>query len=98
MQPSAAGSAPPVRDNVAAQRLEIGIDGQVAYAEYQRDRNLITFTHTRVPEALRGRGLGTQLVEAGVRLAQDQALKVIPKCPFFAAYFAAHPQLRDLLA
>jgi uncharacterized protein len=81
-----------VRDNAREHRLEIRIGDQVAFAEYQTDPHTITFTHTRVPEALRGKGLGTQLIKAGLSLARERTLKVVPRCPFFAAYLRAHPE------
>jgi uncharacterized protein len=83
----------PVRDNALENRLEIRIGDQVAFAEYQTDPLTITFTHTRVPEALRGNGLGTQLIKAGLSLARERKLKLVPQCPFFAAYLRAHPEL-----
>jgi predicted GNAT family acetyltransferase len=87
-----------VRDNVSASRLEIQLGEQVAFAEYRLEANTITFTHTRVPEALRGRGMGTHLIEAGLSLARERNLKVVPQCPFFAAYMRTHPETEDLLA
>jgi predicted GNAT family acetyltransferase len=86
-----------VRDNASASRLEIQLGEQVAFAEYRLEANTITFTHTRVPEALRGRGTGTHLIEAGLSLARERNLKVVPQCPFFAAYMRAHPETEDLL-
>lgn len=80
-----------VRDNSRENRLEITIGDQVAFAEYQIAPRTITFTHTRVPEALRGRGLGTKLITAGLSLARERNLRVVPQCPFFAAYLKAHP-------
>jgi predicted GNAT family acetyltransferase len=87
-----------VRDNSALSRLESQLGEEVAFAEYRLEGNTITFTHTRVPEALRGRGIGTQLIEAGLSLARERNLKVIPQCPFFAAYIRAHPETQELLA
>jgi uncharacterized protein len=87
-----------VRDNARENRLEISIGDQVAFAEYQIEPNTITFTHTRVPEGLRGKGLGTQLIKAGLLLAQARRLKVISQCPFFAAYIRAHPKTAELAA
>jgi len=81
-----------VLDNARENRLEIRLGDQVAYAEYQIDPQRITFTHTRVPETLRGKGLGTQLIKAGLSLAVERKLKIVPKCPFFAAYLRAHPE------
>ncbi len=87
-----------IRDNAGANRLEIQLGEQVAFAEYRLEGNTITFTHTRVPEALRGQGIGTQLIEAGLSLARERNLQIIPQCPFFAAYIRAHPDTEELLA
>jgi uncharacterized protein len=87
-----------IRDNSSANRFESQLGEQVAFAEYRLEGDTITFTHTRVPEVLRGRGIGTQLIEAGLSLARERNLKVIPQCPFFAAYIRAHPETQELLA
>ena len=87
-----------VRENASASRLEIQLGDQVAFAAYRVEANAITFTHTRVPEAWRGKGMGTQLIKAGLSLARERNLKVVPQCPFFAAYIRAHPETQDLLA
>lgn len=87
-----------VVDHPEAHRLEAQLGSQVAYAAYEIAADKITFTHTRVPEALRHHGIATQLVEAGIDLARRRGLKIVPLCPFFAAYLAAHPELAGLLA
>lgn len=84
-------------DSPKASRLEAQVEGQVAYAEYHLDPGTITFTHTRVPESLRGRGIGTRLIEAGLSLARERGLRVKPQCPFFAAYLRSHPEAQPLL-
>jgi predicted GNAT family acetyltransferase len=81
-----------VRNNARYSRLEIQLGDQIAFAEYLLEPNTITFTHTRVPEALRGKGTGSQLIKAGLSLARERNLRVIPQCPFFAAYIRAHPE------
>ena len=87
-----------VSDHPEAQRLQAHIGSEVAYAAYEITPGRITFTHTKVPEALRHHGIATQLVEAGINLARSRGLKIVPKCPFFTAYFTAHPELAGLLA
>jgi uncharacterized protein len=89
---------PAVRDNPAAQRLEVPTAFGAAYAEYRLAPGAITFTHTRVPEALRGKGIGRRLIDAGLAMARERALKVTPVCPFFKAYMRAHPETQDLLS
>jgi uncharacterized protein len=87
-----------IRDNPAASRIEADVGGVVAYAQYRVAPGTVTFTHTLVPEAFRGRGIGTRLIQAGLAMARDRGLQVIAQCPFFSAYFRAHPEQQKLLA
>ena len=89
---------PIVRDNAGRHRFEIDLgDGSFAFAEYNLLAGKIMFTHTEVPEAHGGQGLGTALIEDGLASARERGLKVIPICPFFAAYMKAHAEVQDLL-
>ncbi|HXR18801.1 MAG TPA: GNAT family N-acetyltransferase [Steroidobacteraceae bacterium] len=87
-----------IRDNPSRQRFETEVDGSVSYAEYQLGDGTIAFTHTLVPEALRGRGIATQLVEAALESARAQHRGVIPHCSMFAVYMQQHPETHALLA
>ncbi len=91
-QPAAA-----VRDNPSHGRFELEQDGALAYAAYQLQDSSITFTHTFVPTSLRGRGLATQLVLAGLASSRARGLQVIPRCPVFRAYMKGHAETHDLL-
>ena len=87
-----------VRDNSERHRFEIDLgDGSFAIAEYTLPAGKIMFTHTEVPEAHGGQGLGTKLIRFALDAARERGLKVIPFCPFFAAYMQEHPQVQDLL-
>ena len=91
-------SSPPVRDNAEKHRFEIDLgDGTFAIAEYTLPEGKIMFTHTEVPAAHEGQGLGTALIRHALRSARERGVKVIPICPFFAAYIARHPEEQDLL-
>jgi len=79
-------------------RFAILIDTHVARAEYTLAGDVITFTHTIVPKAMQGQGLGIKLVKAGLRYAREQHLKVIPQCTMFAGFMRKHPDTQDLLA
>ena len=37
-----------------------------------------------------------QLVEAGLRWAREQGLKVVPACSYVAVFLQRHPEWRDL--
>ena len=87
-----------VVDNPDRRRFEIDLgEGQFAFAEYTLPEGKIMFTHTEVPPSHEGRGIGTVLIEAGLAAARERGLKVIPICPFFAAYMQKHVEVQDLL-
>ncbi len=82
----------------AESRFVIVIDDQEAEAVYEEAADQLVFTHTEVPIALRGKGLGTQLVRAALTYARTHGLRVVPRCAMFAAHFRAHPEEQDLLS
>ena len=88
----------PIRDNPDQHRFEVDLgNGDVAIAEYNLLSHAIMFTHTEVPEAFEGRGIGTKLIEFALAAARERGLQVIPICPFFAAYMKEHAAVHDLL-
>lgn len=87
-----------IRDNLEKHRLEIDLgDGSFAIAEYHLIHGKIAFTHTEVPPAHEGQGIGSGLIRFALKSARERGLKVIPICPFFAAYIKKHPEEQDLL-
>jgi predicted GNAT family acetyltransferase len=87
-----------VRNNEADNRYELEVDGQLAIAEYRLRPGRISFTHTEVPDALEGRGIGKRLIKAALDDARAQLLKVVPICAFVKHYIETHPEEQDLLA
>ncbi|MGI4731193.1 MAG: GNAT family N-acetyltransferase [Janthinobacterium lividum] len=87
-----------VRDDPAEQRYELAVGGgNTAYAAYDRAGDVIVFTHTVVPPANQGEGLGTTLVAGALADVRRRGLRVIPQCPFVASYMNVHPDTQDLL-
>jgi len=87
-----------VRDNPALHRFELDAEGHTAVAYYRLAPGVITFTHTEVEPALRGRGIGSALVRGALEAARGRGLKVAATCPFVSAYLGKHLEFADLLA
>lgn len=81
-----------VIDNEEGGRLEVRLDGETAFADYRVTGGGIVFPHTVVPDAFEGRGIGGALVRAGLKMAGERNLPVIPTCSFFAGWIARHPE------
>jgi predicted GNAT family acetyltransferase len=86
-----------IRDNPDRHRFEADLGDGFAIAEYNLLSHAIMFTHTEVPEAHEGKGIGTQLIEFALASARTRGLQVIPICHFFAAYMKKHGEVQDLL-
>src|SRR6476619_7593552 len=86
-----------VEENAAAHRFEARIGEYLAVAEYRRVGEMITFTHTEVPEPLEGRGIASALARTALEQARAEHLTVIPQCPFFASYIRRHAEYSPLV-
>jgi predicted GNAT family acetyltransferase len=86
-----------VRNNEAEHRFEIELDGDVAFAEYRLAEGIVILPHTVVPEAFEGRGVGSTLAKAALQFVRDRGSKLVPTCPFIAAYVAKHPEWHDVV-
>ena len=85
-------------DNPAKYRFEADLgDGSFAIAEYKLLPGKIVFIHTKVPPAHEGQGIGSALIRFALKSARERRLRVVPVCPFFAAYIQRHAEEQDLL-
>ena len=83
-----------VVDDPVRHRFELRVDGAHAGAAYYRlHPDEIVFTHTEVDKAYEGKGLGSKLAAGALQAAKDRDLRVVPQCPFIAAYLKRHPEL-----
>ena len=88
----------PVVDNVDDQQFELTVDGLTAFAAYQRDDDVIVFTHTEVPPEHQGKGVGGALARGALDAARSEGAEVVPLCPFIASYIRRHPGYLDLVS
>jgi uncharacterized protein len=87
-----------VNDNRTRQRYELDTERGLALIDYQRNGGVVTMLHTEVPAELRGRGIGSALARGALELVRARGEKVIPRCPFIAAYLDKHPEVQNLHA
>ena len=86
-----------VVDNVAAQRFEATVDGQLCVLEYRIDGNSMVLRHTEGPAALSGRGIAAALTKYAMDSARERGMDVVPKCAYAAAWIKRHPEYADLM-
>ena len=88
-----------VEENLAEARFELGVDGSqdVAAAYYHLEGDRVVLTHTIVPEALSGKGIGARLARGVFDELRASSRKAILICPFMTAFYARHPEYADVV-
>lgn len=78
-------------------RFVVLLEGQEGELEYALEGDVATILHTRVPEAIGGRGVAGALNKAAFEAARTLGWRVIPKCSYAEAYVRRHPEYQDLV-
>jgi predicted GNAT family acetyltransferase len=80
-------------------RFVLRLDGrQVGMITYVDSGGALVLVHTEVDPAHGGQGLGTALVAAALDELRAAGERVVPRCPFVAAFIESHPEYADLVA
>ena len=87
-----------IEHDPAAHRFFTSVESVQAHLDYLRGGDVVTITHTRVPEAVGGRGIAGALVKAAMDFARAEGLKVNPVCSYAAAWMQRHPDYAGLRA
>jgi predicted GNAT family acetyltransferase len=77
-------------------QFEVQLGDQAGVLQYQILGNRMLITHTEVPPAFEGRGIGSALARAGLDYARERGLEVVPLCSFIAAYIKRHPEYQGI--
>jgi hypothetical protein len=88
----------PVTDNAAEHRYELVENGMTAFATYRRHDGLVSIPHVEAPAGLQGTGAAGRLMEGLVEHVRADHLKIVPSCPYAAAWLKRHPEHADVLA
>lgn len=88
-----------VRNNEEASRYELVLEGRVVgVADYRDVGDHLVFPHTEIERALRGQGLGNQLIKGALDDVRRLGRTVVPTCWAVADYIAENPGYADLVA
>ncbi|NOH29134.1 GNAT family N-acetyltransferase [Vibrio mediterranei] len=68
------------------QRFVLSSNGQDSVLDYKLSGNTVNFTHTFVPESLRGKGAAKQLVDHGLAWAREQGYQIEADCWYVARF------------
>lgn len=63
-----------------SQRFCIHQSGAEAVLAYQLNEHRIHFTHTYVPDSMRGQGVAEKLVRTGLNWAREQGYEITTSC------------------
>ena len=86
-----------LNDNQERRRYEWQEGDHTAFIDYIKTKDKIYLTHTEVPEALSGKGIGTRMVRAALEDVDRQQLTLIPLCPFVALFLKRNPEWKRLV-
>lgn len=82
-----------IRDCRYEHRFVLEAGGAISELVYEIVDDRMIIEHTGVPEGLRERGLGGELVRAAAARARDEGLTVVPECPFAQHWLRANPDV-----
>ncbi|WP_395374007.1 GNAT family N-acetyltransferase [Marinicella sp. W31] len=78
-------------------QFRMKIEGFIALVDYRFKDDVWVLTHTKVPQELGGRGIGTSLVKKVLDYLDEKKIKVIPQCSFIAAFIEKRPQYQHMV-
>lgn len=74
------------------------VDGHRCDLTYTLSGDVMTITHTGVPQPVGGRGIANLLTRFAVQVADGSGWKVRPQCSYAVAWFKRNPEYAHLLA
>ncbi|NYE36302.1 putative GNAT family acetyltransferase [Nocardioides cavernae] len=72
-------------------------DQLVGLIDYRLRDDAIALVHTEVLPDFSGQGHAATLARAALDDARARCLRVVPSCPYVAAYIGKHPEYADLV-
>lgn len=80
-----------VTRNDRASRYEIHVgDSLAGFSKFHRRTDVISFMHTEISPAFRGKGLASILAAGALADAAASGDTLVPYCPYIAKYLKSH--------
>lgn len=87
-----------VTDRPDTRRYEIKQgDTLIGFAEYVDKGGRRIFVHTEIDPSFGGEGYGSTLIRAALDDVRAHGIRIIPLCPFVAAWVERHPDFANLV-
>jgi uncharacterized protein len=87
-----------VVDNPSELRYELRVDGNLAgEIRYRRQPGSVVLVHTEIEPSFEGQGMGAVLVRGALEDIRARGARVVPFCPFVAAFIRRHREYTDLV-
>ena len=87
-----------VTHNDETHRFEATVDGLRSLLDYRRFPDRIVLHHTEVPPRIEGHGMAAKLTRTALDFARARHLRVVPLCPYVAAFLRKHSEYQDLVS
>lgn len=82
----------PLIKNTDKSCFELATGDFTTFIEFKEHGKKIWLIHTEAPEELKGKGSATAIIEKTLTYIEENGYKLIPLCPFVAAYLKRHPE------
>lgn len=76
--------------NDALGRYEMAMDGHTVFANVRQKDGTLYIDYVEAPEALRGKGAASALMQGITDIAKAENLEVVPICGYAAAWMRRH--------
>ena len=82
-----------IEHDPARHRFSTVVEGHICEIDYRLAGDVMTITHTAVPEAIAGRGIAAALMREALGHARAQGWTVVPGCSYASAFMKRFPEL-----
>ena len=87
-----------VRHNPDRSRFETEVDNYECVLDYALEDDVIAMNRVYVPPPIEGRGIAGTITRHALDYSREQGWKVIPNCPYVAAWIKRHREYQNLVA